>query len=112
MSTQVGSTPPRDDVDQPIPLPHERRWTVGTLTYDRSRLSQVFFYMLWGDFCLNLMDSAVTPTVVPLQLQKYGASMSAIGFVNGTIVEVLATLMVPIISTWSDRHRGPLGRRM
>lgn len=89
-----------------------RRWQVGTLTYTAPQLINVFFFMLWGDFCLNLMDSSVTPTVVPLQLEKYGASMSAIGFVNGTVLELLALLMVPIVSTWSDRHRGPLGRRM
>ncbi len=118
--TTGGSAPPVDKsptsaqaLDNALPVPGGHKvWRVGTLVYDRARLNSVFFYMLWGDFCLNLMDSAVTPTVVPLQLQKYGASMSAIGFVNGTVVEILATLMVPIISTWSDRHRGPLGRRM
>ena len=57
--------------------PQEKTWRVGTLTYTRPQLVNVFFWMLWGDFCLNLMDSGVQPNVIPLQLKKYGASMSA-----------------------------------
>ena len=68
--------------------------------------------MLWGDFCLNLMDSGVQPNVIPLQLKKYGASMSAIGFLTGSVVELMSIVGVVMISTWSDRHRGRLGRRM
>src|SRR5437763_745016 len=92
--------------------PGEKTWRVGTLTYNRNRLFNVFFWMLWGDFCLQLMDSGVQPNVIPLQLKKYGASMSAIGFLTGTVVEEMSIVMVVVISTWSDRHRGPLGRRM
>src|SRR4051812_43891299 len=90
----------------------EKTWHVGSLSYSLPGLVNVFFWMLWGDFCLNLMDSGVQPNVIPLQLKKYGASMSAIGFLTGTVVEVMSIVMVVIISTWSDRHRGPLGRRM
>jgi Na+/melibiose symporter-like transporter len=90
----------------------EKTWSVGTLTYNKPKLVNVFFWMLWGDFCLNLMDSGVQPNVIPLQLKKYGASMSAIGFLTGTVVEIMSIVMVVIISTWSDRHRGPIGRRM
>jgi MFS family permease len=90
----------------------KRIWRVGTLTYTRGGLSNVFFWMLWGDFCLNLMDSGVIPNVIPLQMKKYGASNLMIGLLSGTLIQVLATAMVAIISTWSDRHRGPLGRRM
>lgn len=91
---------------------HPKTWRVGTLVYNRRGLSNVFALMLWGDFCLNLMDSGVQPTVIPLQLKKYGASMSAIGFLTGTVVEIMSIVMVVVISTWSDRHRGKLGRRM
>src|SRR4051812_1418214 len=90
----------------------EKTWHVGSLSYSLPGLVNVFFWMLWGDFCLNLMDSGVQPNVIPLQLKKYGASMSAIGFLTGTVVEIMSIVMVVIISTASDRHRGPLGRRM
>ncbi len=92
--------------------PERKTWRVGTLVYDRAGLTNVFFWMLWGDFCLNLMDSGVQPSVIPLQLNKYGASLSAIGFLTGTVVEIMSIVMVVIVSTWSDRHRGWLGRRM
>src|SRR4051812_1796613 len=90
----------------------EKTWHVGSLSYSLPGLVNVFFWMLWGDFCLNLMDSGVQPNVIPLQLKKYGASMSAIGFLTGTVVEVMSIIGVVVISTWSDRHRGKLGRRM
>src|SRR3954470_1374662 len=90
----------------------EKTWRVGTLTYTRPQLANVFFWMLWGDFCLNLMDSGVGSSLVLLQLRRHGASNHTIGFVQGTVIEVLAIVMVVIVSTWSDRHRGPLGRRM
>src|SRR3954462_10965971 len=106
-------TPSPATLDYASPPGVPRRvWHVGTLTYSRGQLANVFFWMLWGDFCLNLMDSGVGTSLVMLQLKKYGASKSAIGFVQGTVIEVLAIVMVAIISTWSDRHRGPLGRRM
>jgi len=90
----------------------KKSFQVGTLSYTPPQLVNVFFWMLWGDFCLNLMDSGVQPTVIPLQLKKYGMSTTAIGAITGTAVEIMSVIMVVVISTWSDRHRGRLGRRM
>jgi maltose/moltooligosaccharide transporter len=101
----IDQSPPSKSADVPL-------YRVGTLVYEKPQLYQVFFWMLWGDFCLNLMDSGVWPYVIPLQLKKYGASMESIGFLTGSLVEIMSIIMVVIISTWSDRHRGPLGRRM
>ena len=89
-----------------------RVWRVGTLAYTPGGLGNVFGWMLWGDFCLSLMDFGVVPNLVPLQLKKYGASGMMIGFITGTVMELMSTVMVAVVSTWSDRHRGPLGRRM
>src|SRR3954465_4646819 len=90
----------------------EKRWRVGTLTYDRRALYNVFFWMLWGDFILNIMDSGVGQNVATILLDQKGASKFVIGLVNGTGVQIISTIMVVIISTRSDRHRGWLGRRM
>src|SRR5438552_3205468 len=87
-------------------------WRVGTLVYDRRALFNVFFWMLWGDFCLNLMDSGVATTVPLIQLRKFGASKMTIGLLTGSAVELMSMIGVAIISTASDRHRGWLGRRM
>jgi len=89
-----------------------RVWRVGSLVYSRGQLANVFTWMLWGDFCLHLMDMGVVPNVVPLQLKKYGASGLMIGLITGTVMEIMSVLMVAVVSTWSDRHRGHLGRRM
>jgi Na+/melibiose symporter-like transporter len=90
----------------------QRIWRVGSLTYNRGQLSNVFLWMLWGDFCLHLMDMGVVPNVVPLQMNKYGASGFMIGLITGTVMEVMSTVLVAVVGTWSDRHRGRLGRRM
>jgi maltose/moltooligosaccharide transporter len=92
--------------------PPVKTWRVGTLTYDRRGLFNVFFWMLWGDFVLNIMDSGVGSNVALVQLSKYGASKFQIGMLTGFATELLSIPMVAIISTLSDRHRGWLGRRM
>ncbi len=88
-----------------------RTWRVGSLVYTRAALFNVFFWMLWGDFCLTVME-AVIPRLVPLQLKSLGARDALIGLLVGSIPAGMNFFMNPIISTRSDRHRGRLGRRM
>ncbi|HRK31733.1 MAG TPA: MFS transporter [Tepidisphaeraceae bacterium] len=88
------------------------KWSVGTIHYTRGRLLNVFFWLLWGDFCLTLMDNFVIGQVLNLQLDAAGVSKSTIGFLNGTVMAVLSAMLVSVIGTASDRHRGRLGRRM
>lgn len=90
----------------------QKTWKVGTLTYTRAGLFKVFFWMLWGDFCLHLMDMGVVPTLFPLQLQEFGASNTLYGFIQGTVVNLMFFVLVPIVSTASDRYRSKLGRRI
>lgn len=89
-----------------------REWRVGTLTYNRGQLANVFFWLLWGDFCLALMDNGVALQAVNLQLKKLGASNAAIGFLNGTVMSIMSAFLVTIVSTASDRTRSRMGRRM
>src|ERR1700712_1258941 len=86
-------------------------YRVGTLTYTKTGLFNVFFWMLWGDLCLNVMESAI-PRMVPLQLQSLGASNAVIGLLTGSMMSLINWITNPLISTWSDRHRGKLGRRI
>jgi MFS family permease len=83
-------------------------YRVGTLTYTRGKLFQVVFWMLWGDFIFQLLESM--PTVTPLLLRWHGASDTLIGLV-GSLSSVVAFLWYPVVATQSDRHRGKLGRR-
>lgn len=99
-------------MNTPTPEQAPRTYTVGTLTYSRSQLGKVFFWMLWGDFVLTLMDGGVVAKVLQVQLKALGASNATIGFLGGTVTALLSAVGVAIISTASDRHRGPRGRRM
>src|SRR3954471_17200404 len=89
-----------------------KTWSVGTLVYNRGQLINVFAWLLWGDFCLYLMDAGVGNNLVPLQLKKFGASNTLIAIVNKSLVELLVLVVCPIVSTWSDRYRSRLGRRI
>jgi maltose/moltooligosaccharide transporter len=87
-------------------------WRVGTLVYNQRQLLNVFFWMLWGDFCLYLMDAGVGNNLIVLQLKKYGASNTLIAVVQKSAIELLILFLCPFVSTWSDRYRSPLGRRI
>jgi Na+/melibiose symporter-like transporter len=89
----------------------KRIWRVGTLTYTRSQLINVFFWLLWGDLCLNIMELVII-RLVPLQLADLGASKTLIAVLTVQIFSALNWVTNPLISTWSDRHRGPRGRRI
>lgn len=84
-------------------------YRVGTLVYTRAALFQVMFWMLWGDFCFQLLES-LPGAVIPLQLRWEGASDTLIGL-QGSLSSLVTFLWYPIVSTQSDRHRGRLGRR-
>lgn len=91
--------------------PQASRYSVGTLHYTRGQLAQVFVWLLLGDFCLHLMDNGVVPTLVPLQFEQLGASKTVYNLVAVTLVNVMYTILVPIVSVWSDRTRTRIGRR-
>lgn len=70
----------------------------------------VLFWMLLGDFCIQLMEQ-FPQTMVPLQLRWSGASDTLIGFLSASLPAVLGVFLNPFIGVQSDRHRGPMGRR-
>lgn len=82
----------------------------GTLEYTKGALLLLFFWLLWGDFCQTLMEQ-VAPQLVPLLLKDNGAGNKEIAFLMATFGSILATVGVPIISTWSDNLRTRYGRR-
>lgn len=89
--------------------PAPKVYRVGTLTYTRGALLQVVFWMLWGDFFFQLLESL--PTITPLLLRWNGASDSTIALVSGTLSSIVSFLWYPFVGTQSDRHRGRWGRR-
>ncbi len=101
----------------PIPhTPHEElakggAYRVGTLVYTLPGLLFMMLWLLWGDFCFSLMES-VFPAVSPLMLGKLDAPNWMIALFMSTIPGILNATVCPFVSYWSDRHRGPLGRRI
>jgi hypothetical protein len=80
-------------------------------------LMAVFFWLLWGDFCFSLMEAVMVgfygaPALLPLTLKGAGASNFWIGLSVGTIPAILSATICPAVCFWSDRHRGPRGRRI
>ena len=84
---------------------------VGTLAYTKMSLAMLFFWLLWGDFCYQLMES-VTPSIMPLRMQDLGATNKEIGLLTGSIPTFVYMVMNPIISFKSDRFRSRWGRRI
>src|ERR1700750_1961119 len=88
-----------------------RRWHTGTLIYTFGALVALFFWLLWGDFALNLKERAGPPTLQVL-LIKFHASDKQLALFGTVLPQLMAVLITPIVSYKSDRHRGRFGRRI
>lgn len=88
-----------------------KTWRVGTLTYGVGGIVGLFFWLLWGDFAWSLKERSVG-TMAQLLLRHFAASDLLTGLLIGTLPNVIAIFLQPIISYRSDRHRGRWGRRM
>jgi len=89
----------------------EDRYRVGTLVYTKAGLVGVFFWVLWGDFVLTLMET-LQQTLLPILLKDHGASDREIAIIVSTAASVLTGIINPIISYKSDRTRTRWGRRI
>lgn len=84
-------------------------WVAGTLRYTKPGLFVLFFWLLWNDLCLMLMEKVAPLT--PLLLKDHGASNAQIAFFTSTLGLAINIWFNPLISTCSDRYRSPYGRR-
>lgn len=103
----AAATPATVDAAPPAPA----KYRVGTLTYTKAGLVALFFWLLWGDFCLTLMETVI-PTVLPIKLQSLQAPATLIALLMTTIPHTLTVLVTPAISFRSDRFRSRWGRRI
>ncbi len=91
----------------------EKTFKVGSLVYTRRGLAVLFFWLLWGDLCFQLMEQVVSNAgIIPLKLKSLGASNWTMGLIMGTIPSALNMFFNPIISFKSDRYRSRWGRRI
>ena len=103
--TPPDSNPPLDSTNK------EAVYSVGTLTYTKMGLVSLFAWLLWGDFCFQVMES-LNPAIIPLKLRSLDAPNWAIALIMVTLPGILNMTICPWVSFKSDRHRGPLGRRI
>jgi maltose/moltooligosaccharide transporter len=110
--TTNSKEPMIDAITDPVGLDNSPdRFRIGTLQYTRATLVMLFVWLLWGDFCLTLME-LVVPSVLPLKLQSLNASNVLIGVIISTIPNALNFSVCPIVSFHSDRYRSRMGRRI
>lgn len=93
------------------PAPQQDKLRCGTLVYTQAGLFTLFAWLLWGDFCFYLMET-VWPKVLPLMLEAEGAPNFVLALVITAIPSAMNFCLNPIISTFSDRYRSRLGRRI
>ncbi len=89
-------------------MPRHEKFTVGTLSYNKKGLWLVFFWLMWNDFSIMLLEQLTSLTSI--LMRDRGASytlMAAFGTVGG----VMGMWINPFFSTWSDRLRTRFGRR-
>ena len=91
--------------------PGIKTYHCGTLTYTKAGLFAMFAWMLWGDFCFNMMESVV-PSILPLKLKSLGCSNWLMGLILTAAPGVLNMTICPYVSFKSDRYRSRWGRRI
>jgi len=89
----------------------QNAYAKGTLRYTKAGLVMLFLYLLWGDFCTQLLE-IVIPSIMPLQLKELKASNLVMGLLMSTTPFVFNLTANPIVSFWSDNLRTRWGRRL
>lgn len=93
------------------PSATSRGWRAGTLSYTTGGLVALFLLLLWGDFCWSMRDRSVGP-LAQWYLKHLDVPNLLFALLISTFPAAVGLLLGPVISYKSDRHRGPLGRRI
>lgn len=88
------------------------KYTIGTLEYSLKGVIAVSLWLLWGGLIYHVSCSILVPTLIPLTLDRFGASNELIAVLIGSIPAGMNMVMNPVISTASDRTRTRWGRRI
>ena len=95
----------------PIAAAPRRTGSVGTLTYTTGGLALLVCWLLWGDFAWWMRERSAMP-MVQLLLKKFQASDLLTGVFLITMPSLTSMIIGPVVSYWSDHHRGRWGRRI
>lgn len=94
-----------------LPPLRQRRWHAGALTYTYPALISLFFWLLWGDFALNMKERSGPPTL-QLLLKKFHASDLVLALLITSLPQAMALFITPVVSYHSDRLQTRWGRRI
>ena len=83
----------------------------GTLVYTKAGLITLFAWLLWGNFCFELMETVV-PSILPLKLDELQSPKWVVGLIMTTLPGIFNTTVAPWVSFKSDRYRSRWGRRI
>ena len=107
--------PPSSPNSAPAPLnasaSRAKTWSAGSLTYTIAGLVPLFGWLLLGDFAYWMRERSAAP-VTQLLLKKNQASDLVVGLFLLTIPWAAVLIVGPVVSYWSDHHRGRWGRRI
>lgn len=102
MESQISERPP---------LKQPKIWNAGTLTYTSGTLVALFGWLLLGDFAWSMRDRSVGP-MAGWYLQQLKVSNLFFGLLVSSFPALVNSIVAPIASVKSDRHRGRRGRRI
>ncbi|HEX4083302.1 MAG TPA: MFS transporter [Chthoniobacteraceae bacterium] len=91
--------------------PDGNTYRAGSLLYTSAGLVSLFFWLLAGDFLFSLMEG-VEPRILPLLLQRAGASNTEIAVIVTSLAAAVNSFVNPIVSYRSDRTQSRWGRRI
>ena len=95
-------------ISDPPSVGGPKMFRVGTLQYTQQDLYVLFFWLMWNDFMITLLEQ---PGQFGFLLQKANGATYTQLAVFGTIQTLLTFWINPVFSTWSDRTRTRWGRR-
>ncbi|MBR0457639.1 MAG: MFS transporter [Victivallales bacterium] len=88
-----------------------KKYHAGTLTYTLGGLVILALFLVWGDFTWAMKDRAVGPSATIL-IKKIGVSDFVYSLIIVSFPNFTNIFLCPLIAYISDRHRGPMGRRI
>jgi maltose/moltooligosaccharide transporter len=102
MVGKATSSSPKSGETRPHPI-----YTVGTLKYNQRQLVILFFWLMWNDFSYTLIENV--GGVGQFLMRDEGATFTQMALIGS--IGFFFPWINPLVSTWSDRHRGKWGRR-
>ena len=90
----------------------EKNYAVGNLVYTKRTLFALFFWLLWFDFCFQLMEMVINPILQFRLKNDLKADSVLYLMIMTTLPSIINFTVNPIVSIKSDRHRSPRGRRI